>query len=239
MIHAVLTIDDIPSKITRDMIDYLVSKNIQVIMFAVGSWGGDYRDNAVYALQNGMIVGNHSFTHPHFSELTIEECIEEIEKNEEFLDKLYEEAGVERRYRPFRFPYGDQGGDNKEALQEYFRTHGFDKVDDSGITAPEWKAEGHDRDIDTLWTFDFEEYRIRPDSGFTKEDVWAKMEDPKPAYGFPLFCDGFRHLLITHAHDETEALYPGYYKDFIERMIEGGVVFEKPKFIRQQQVALP
>ncbi len=43
----------------------------------------------------------------------MEEAIFEIEKNEEILDKLYQDAGVQRTYRPFRFPYGDKGGEKK------------------------------------------------------------------------------------------------------------------------------
>ncbi|MBP5654740.1 MAG: polysaccharide deacetylase family protein [Clostridiales bacterium] len=231
MIKAILTIDDFPSENTKAIVDYLLSKNIKVIFFCWGERLEQNKENAIYALRNGMIVGNHSYTHPHFSELTLEECIAEIEKCEEALDRLYEEAGVPRTVRPFRFPYGDQGGANKEALQEYFKAKGFDKVDDTKISEPGWKKAGYDQDIDTLWTFDLEEYRIRPDSDFTKEDVFAKMEDPAPAYGFPLFKDGSWHLLITHAHDETEQMYPEYYKHFIDRIIEGGVVFEEPRFI--------
>lgn len=231
MITATLTIDDIPSRNTKAIVDYLVSKNIEVIMFAVGSWNEECRANAIYALQNGMIVGNHSFSHPQFSELTREEAISEIEKNEEFLDRLYDEAGVERRFRPFRFPYGNKGGENKAFLQDYLKEKGFDKVDDRKIGFPFWQEMGLDKDIDTFWTFDFEEYKIRKGSGFTEEDVFKRIEDPKPPYGAPLFKEGSHQLLLLHAHDETEELVPGYYKHFIDRLIEGGVVFEKPAFI--------
>lgn len=33
------------------------------------------------------------------------------------------------------------------------------------------------KDIDTLWTFDFAEYNIRPGSGFIIDDVFKKMHD--------------------------------------------------------------
>ena len=230
MIHAVLTIDDIPSKNTRDIIDYLVSKKIQVIMFAVGSWGEEFRANAVYALQQGMIVGNHSFTHPHFSELSKEECIEEIEKNEEFLDQLYKDAGVERRFRPFRFPYGDKGGENKEFLQNYLKDRKFNKVKDTDIDFPEWKEMGLDKDIDTLWTYDFREYQIRKGSGFTMDDAMTLIDTPLAPYKPLLEEDNRHHLLLLHAHDETEELVPGYYKTFIGKLLDGGVVFDRPEF---------
>ena len=119
MFSALLTIDDIASKNTPAIIDYLDEKKIPVIMFAWGENVERYHDAALYALKKGIIVGNHSYSHPHFSELTFEECVKEIEKCEAILDDLYKEAGVERRFRPFRFPYGDKGGDNKEAIQKY------------------------------------------------------------------------------------------------------------------------
>ena len=60
MIHAILTIDDIASGNTPAIVDYLNEKGITALMFAVGENVERYYDNAVYALQHGMIVGNHS-----------------------------------------------------------------------------------------------------------------------------------------------------------------------------------
>lgn len=171
MIRALLTIDDVSSNNTPAIVDYLNGKNIPAIMFMVGQWAENHPAELIYALQHGMIVGNHSYTHPHFSEISFEECKKEIEKNEEVLNKFYAEAGVERKYRPFRFPYGDKGGDNKALIQEYLSQQGFDKVDDTKFGYPFWTEGGHNKDIDTFWTFDFAEYNIRPGSGFGLEDV--------------------------------------------------------------------
>ena len=232
MIHAILTIDDIASVNTPAIVDYLNDKGITALMFAVGENVERYYDNAIYALQHGMIVGNHSYSHPAFSEITIEEATAEIAKNETILDKLHADAGVERKYRPFRFPYGNRGGANAAALQEYFRENGFDKLKDTQIPYAFWKEQGLDRNIDTLWTFDFAEYRIRPDSGFTMDDVWARINDKAPAEGAALLVDPGSHILLLHAHDETDAMVPGYYRLFIDYLLEHGVVFDTPEFIR-------
>ncbi len=231
MKKALLTIDDYPSKNTPAIVDYLCEKGIQVIFFAWGENVKNHPEEALYGLRRGMIIGNHSFSHPHFSELSLEEGIREIEACEDVLNDLYEKAGVKRTYRPFRFPYGDKGGVHKEQLQAYLKEHGFDKVKDTDILYPFWKEQGLDRDIDTLWTYDFEEYNIRPGSGFTKEDAWRKMKDPKPAEGAALIEEGCRHILLTHAHDETDAMYPGYYREFVEYMLDNGVEFLKPEFL--------
>lgn len=231
MITAILTIDDISSKNTPAMVDYLKEKNIKAILFAEGGRVENYYEEAIYAVKSGMIVGNHSYSHQAFSTLTLEEAIADIEKCEAVLDKLYQESGVERVYRPFRFPYGDKGGSNKEALQAYFKEKGFHKVDDSHIPYPWWSEYGFNKDIDTFWTFDFEEYKIRPDSGFTKEDVWNKMHNNNLTNGAVLLEEGNRHFLLLHAHDETEEMVPEYYKLFIDHLLENGVTFEEPQFL--------
>ena len=231
MKHAVLTMDDIASNNTRAIVDYLCSKKIPVLMFAWGERVLEHYDNAVYALQKGAIVGNHSFTHPFFSKLTLKEGIEEIEKTEKLLDKLYQDAGVERKYRPFRFPYGDKGGENKDALQAYLREHGFNKVKDTQIPYAIWKEMGLDKDIDTFWTFDFAEYEIRPGSGVTMENILTRAEEVNPELGKSLLTDeDGSHLLLIHAHDETEELVPEYYKTLIQKLLDHGFVFDEPEF---------
>ena len=232
MIKALLTIDDIASKNTPEIVDYLVEKGITAIMFA---WGEDverYPEEAEYALKNGMIVGNHSYSHPFFSQISFEECVNEIEKCETVLNELYGKAGMERKYRPFRFPYGDRGGDNQEMLQKYFRENGFDKVDDTKITFSSWKEAGLDKEISTLWTFDFAEYNIRKGSDFTEEDVMGKIHYVNPDNGEGLLVDGTHHILLLHAHDETEELVPEYYKHFIDCLLDNGVEFISPEFIK-------
>ena len=85
MINAVLTIDDIASKNTPALVDYLVEKGIKALMFAVGTHVEKYPENVIYALGRGMIVGNHSYSHPNFAEISFEEGIKEIKKQMHFL----------------------------------------------------------------------------------------------------------------------------------------------------------
>lgn len=231
MNSGLLTIDDFSTRNTPAIVDYLKEKGIKAIFFATGEKVEQFYDEALYAVKNGMIVGNHSYSHPGFSSLTFEECVEEIEKCESVLDKLYKDSGAKRIYRPFRFPYGDKGGENKDALQKYLRDKGFHKVDDRHITYDWWKENNLDTDIDTFWTFDFEEYVIRPDSGYTKEFVWQKMHDANPKSGAVLFAENNRHIILLHAHDETEEMIPEYYKLFIDHLLENGMAFDEPVFL--------
>ncbi len=232
MIQALLTIDDIPSGNTRAIVDYLNEAGIQAIMFAVGEKAEKNPEPAVYALQHGMIVGNHGYSHPHFSQLSLEEGIREIERCEEVLDRVYELAGVKRVYRPFRFPYGDKGQEKKDALQAYLREKGFSKVNDTQIPYAWWRESGLDRDIDTLWTFDFTEYNIRPNSGYTMDDVWKRVRNMAPDNGAALYAPEGRHILLLHAHDETDELVPGYYRLLLEDLKKNGVAFIRPEFVK-------
>ena len=227
------TIDDVSSRNTPAIVDALCERGIPAIMFAVGMNVERYWDEAVYAVRKGMIVGNHSYSHKNFSEITLEEAIAEIEKCEAVLERLYQAAGVERVYRPFRFPYGNKGGENRVALQQYLKEHGFDKVDDRHIPYAWWRDHGLNQDIDTFWTFDFEEYRIQYDPDFTRESVWKKVYDKNPQLGAALFGETQRHILLMHAFDETEKVWPDYYRELLDCLQENGVTFDKPFFIRE------
>ena len=227
-----LTIDDVPSRNTPAIVDELCARNITAIMFAVGMNVERFYDEAVYAVRKGMIVGNHSYSHAAFSSITLEEGIGEIEKCEAILERVYQDAGVERKHRPFRFPYGDKGGANKEALQRYLAQNGFDKVDDRHLPYDWWRENCLDRDIDTLWTFDFEEYRVQNDETFIRDSVWEKMNDANPKLGAALLGENQRHIALMHAFDETEAVWPGYCRELLDELQRRGVTFDPPAFIR-------
>lgn len=231
MVSAVLTIDDIASKNTTAIVDYLLKMGIHPLMFAWGEKVEEFFDNAVYVVKNGIVLGNHSYSHPAFSKISFEEAKNEIVKNEEVLNRVYAAAGVERKFRPFRFPYGDKGGENAAAIQQLLKQMKFNKLKDTQIAYPWWKEQGLDKSIDTLWTFDFEEYRIRQGSGFTKENVLEKIHKTNHEYGGSLLDEDSHHILLLHAHDETEEQVPEYYKLFIGQLLEMGVSFEMPEFL--------
>lgn len=229
---AILTIDDIPSRNTPALVDYLCEKGITAVLFATGQHLEKYPEQAEYAVKHGMIVGNHSYSHPAFSSLTLEEARREIGETEKLLDQLYARCGTERKYKPFRFPYGNKGGESKPMLQAMLQEYGIHKLDDRHLPYAWWKQNGLDKDIDTFWTFDFAEYRMHSEPTFTKESIWERMHDPAPQSGAVLFAENHRHILLLHDHEESEALLPGYYRLFIEHLLEGGITFDVPQFLK-------
>jgi len=53
-------------------------------------------EDVIYSIRKGGIIGNHSYSHPRFSQISLEECFEEIEKTDRIIDSIYREAGVAR-----------------------------------------------------------------------------------------------------------------------------------------------
>ncbi len=227
MSRLVLTMDDIPQKVTKPIVDYLTGMAIPAVFFAVGDRLEQDMDTAVYALRKGFWIGNHSYSHPAFSGLSYEEGVREIERTEDLLNRVYAMAGVERRAKLFRFPYLDKGGDNRERFQKYLADAGFDKLSDEGVTAPGYRSAGWDREIDTACSFDAQEYNI-PAGTMTIEDVMRRLAEGDPGMGSAIRGKGDQIVLI-HSHDDTEALVPGYYQRMIGEILLLGGNFVKPE----------
>ncbi len=231
MSKAYLTIDDVTTVNTPNIIDYLNEKGITPILFSVGQHIEAHWDEAMYALKMGAIIGNHSYSHPHFSELTLSECFSEIAKHEDILNELYQAAGVERKYKLIRFPYGDKGGKNKEDLQNYLKKNHFCRIDDSYINFDWYKENALDADVDVFWTFDFAEYMLKENNGYTYESILRRIHDNNPPTGGDLLEKNSCHIILIHDHIETEKVMPNYFEKIIDYVIAAGVEFIQPQFI--------
>lgn len=231
MSKAYLTIDDGPTKNTKGIIDFLNGKEITPIMFFYGEQINKAKEEGIYAIQNGAIIGNHSFSHPHFSDIEFEESISEIERQEEQIDLLYKSAGVDRKYKLFRFPYGDKGGKNQKALQEYLASHGFCRINDIPIDYDWYHKANLDKDYDVLWTFNFCEYQLTHNIGFTYDDILKKINDDNPETGGPLLAPNVHNIILIHDHENTEELRAGYFFELINYVLDKGVEFVKPMFM--------
>ena len=228
MSDLILTIDDIPQQVTRRMADYLSEKKIPAVFFAVGENLEKLPEEAVYVLRKGFLIGNHSYSHPSFSKIPFEEGIREIERTEELLERVYEEAGVERKAKLFRFPYIDKGGENKERYQEYLKNAGFRKLSDSRVSAPGYFRDGHGEDMDTACSFDCQEYNI-PAGTMTMDDVLKRLREGDAWMGSGISGEG-KQIVLLHSHDDTERLVPGYYRIMIEEILHLGGCFREAEY---------
>jgi peptidoglycan/xylan/chitin deacetylase (PgdA/CDA1 family) len=109
--NVILTIDDAPSANFKAKVDLLIEHDISAVFFCIGNKIEQYKSDLIYAIKQGFILGNHSYTHPWFSSINKQEGIVEIRKTDELLNDIYTSAGIhqEDRKRFFRFPYGDAG----------------------------------------------------------------------------------------------------------------------------------
>lgn len=158
-----LTIDDAPSHHTKEKIRYLKENNIPAIFYCRGDAIEKYKDNVIELIREGFLIGNHSYSHPHFSSISSQQCFEQILKTEKLIDECYAIAGIIRPCKIIRLPFGDRGaGDNGRlpatheerekvmALQLFLKNHGFTKIDFEGFD---------DQSLDSLWSLDSQDYK--------------------------------------------------------------------------------
>lgn len=107
---AYLTIDDSPSAHTDELTDFLVERGVPALLFCRGDMMEKNGLNAlVRAIDKGIVLGNHAYHHYRASEQPLGIYIEEIRKTEALLERAYDEAGVVRDNKYFRFPHIDRG----------------------------------------------------------------------------------------------------------------------------------
>lgn len=106
-------------------------------------------------------MGNHSYSHPYFSKISLSECAEEIFKTERLIEECYEMPHVERPVKIIRLPFGDRGGefckilssieekDKAQRIQRLLKNEKFIPLD---FACP------LDHSIDAFWHWDTEDY---------------------------------------------------------------------------------
>src|SRR3989338_8985113 len=223
---AYVTVDDSPSKLMKEKVDYLLSKSIPAVFFCRGDFLEKRMKDVVYAIKNGFIVGNHAYSHKRFSELNLKDIKIEITKTDAFIEKAYKKAGIERTIKCFRFPYGNSGGKNKEKIQKFLETKGYKKQILRGITYDWWDE--FDNRVDTYWTFDIREYEIHREK-FSEinsiKDVFNHLKDKSPKRGGSLIASDSAEVILIHDHEETHKIF----KKLIDRLTEMEIEFRLPE----------
>ncbi|NUR82911.1 MAG: polysaccharide deacetylase family protein [Nonomuraea sp.] len=97
-----LTFDDGPSKYTPALLDTLKKQKVKATFFLMGKHAEKYPKIARREVREGHVVGNHTFDHPHLTQLTDLDIQVQIESTQ---DAIRRATGVTPRL--FRPPYGD------------------------------------------------------------------------------------------------------------------------------------
>lgn len=105
-----LTFDDGPSKATEKLLDALKERNVKVTFFVIGEYAKRYPELIKREVEEGHIVGNHTYSHVDIARLSKTEAIEEIEKTNQIVKEI---SGTTIEY--IRPPFGDV---NRELAEE-------------------------------------------------------------------------------------------------------------------------
>ncbi|HZC37192.1 MAG TPA: polysaccharide deacetylase family protein, partial [Sphingomicrobium sp.] len=124
-VHAPYPPGVLPLDVNRQMIAALKAGHVPVTTFVNAVNVKD--PPTMQALREwraaGFVLGNHTWSHPHLSELSIARFEEEVTKDEPVLAKL----GAGTDWRWFRYPFLDEGKDEAQriAARQVLARHGY------------------------------------------------------------------------------------------------------------------
>lgn len=201
--QVLLTIDDSPSPLMGMRLDYLRPLGIPILWFCRGDNLAERPEIAIQALHDGHTLGNHSWDHPMFSALSLDEAADQIDRTEKALEDIHRRAGVPRKVRCFRFPYETTIGtpEHHQALQEILRSRGFQAPDLPAIQDAGFRERISRGDLSWSWTYDLQDWTLRssdsPDAAEVLEKVLARLTNEVPHRTEPL------DVFVGHDHAHT------------------------------------
>ena len=125
---------------TAEILKILAKNEIKVTFFMTGGWIEKYPEDVKAIAAAGHDLGNHSENHKHMSQLSKEQCAEEIMKAH---NKVKELTGVEMTL--FRPPYGNYNNTLIDATREI----GYDCIQ-WDVDSLDWKDYGADAIVNTV-----------------------------------------------------------------------------------------
>lgn len=243
-----LTIDDGPSKDFREKVDFLYERNIPAVFFCLGENLVMHEDDVLNAIRKGFIIGNHSFKHRHFSDMSLEECKESILMTDEIIEILYKRSGSKRPMKLFRFPHFDQGGDisgkayeskwskpksewfsykmedKRTAIQAFLMELGYIQPQFIGINMKFFVDKTLMEGVDVRCTFDQMEYYLGKENapyGMSKEEaILGRIDEDVPYEGRSLNCLETSDIILTHDEEKTTELFYKIINRYLEKNFE-------------------
>jgi peptidoglycan-N-acetylglucosamine deacetylase len=210
-----LTIDDSPSVHMDKKVDFLIGQNISAIFYARGEYISKHPDQIIYAINNGFLIGNHSYTHPYFSEIPLAECIDEIIRTEKLIDQCYSSADRTRPCKIVRLPFADRGAGAKakeaksepektkvQELQYFLKKNNFKTLNFQPINSF----------LDSYWDWDTEDYKTKHIS----DQRLYLMEMKKFFEG----CKKDTAVILLHDFDNNHHLFEASMNFLLDRKVE-------------------
>jgi peptidoglycan/xylan/chitin deacetylase (PgdA/CDA1 family) len=132
-----ITIDDGPSKYSKDMMSTLKKHKAGAIFFINGNHVKSYPGNLEEEVKSGFPVGNHTWSHPNLSKIKDSKIKDEIEKNSKLIkDKTSSNPKF------FRSPYGVSTKYSRDLVKQ----EGMISMNWSGA-AKDWEKSARDQKI--------------------------------------------------------------------------------------------
>lgn len=153
----ILTIDDGPSSDMAQKVDILYQRKLPAIWFCLGCCMEKRSKDVIDAVKKGFIIGNHSYDHPKFNKLSLADIIKQIERTDKIIDSLYNQAGIKRSAKLFRFPQGIRT--HGRELQLFLRREGYSQLNVQNFRI-DYRYEDNLKYLDIMWTFDVMEYKV-------------------------------------------------------------------------------
>ena len=120
---------------TGQLIEIMDKYKVKTTFFVVGSWVDKYPESVKQLHDAGHEIMNHSNSHPHMTQISVEKMKEEVAKCDEKIKSI---TGVQPTL--FRAPYGDYNNDVVGAMREigHFTIQwDVDSLDWKNLTASE------------------------------------------------------------------------------------------------------
>lgn len=246
-----LTIDDSPTVDFRRKVDVLREKKFPAIFFCRGDRLLERKEDVIYAIEKGFVIGNHSYDHPKFSELSLKECFHQIRRTDEIIEDIYNEAEVSRPAKLFRFPYGDKGSgldaekgwpEDKEkrlfmqGIQNYLKKLGYHQPIFEAITYKWYKDAKLHLDQDIYWTYythdctvaQYRESAVSEDLPEYRDldSLIARIDEDVPEGGRGLNYRKSNDIILLHDYPGIEYMF----KPLIDALSNKGLYFKYPIF---------
>ncbi len=227
---AYLTIDDGPSPLMAERVEFLAARNLPAIWFCRGDFLEVRPEPALAALRHGAIIGNHTYDHTYCSKLTPTRFAEQIDHTERIIERLHARAGVPRRAKYFRFPFEERIGppEHFAALQQILRERGFTRPAFADVPYRFFHHADHANDLSLFWTYDTRDWSLPaqndPRADTVLAEVLARMDEHDPENSLGLNEPGAAEVIVMHDHGHTAYLW----EQIVERLLAKGLRFTLP-----------
>jgi peptidoglycan-N-acetylglucosamine deacetylase len=135
-----ITFDDGPNPVyTPQILEIFSEARGKATFFMIGEQMKNHPEVVRQVAELGHEIGNHTFTHPKLSQLSLEDCIEEIDQTEKLIEEM-----TGRKPVIFRPPYLDYNQDNVTMLQQ----KGYSMIGALNLEAHDWEQPGVEHILD-------------------------------------------------------------------------------------------